>query len=145
MGMDPPFILFCLFQKVSNMAKRILLCEDDPDILKIVEFWLSDGGYEVCVAADGAESLALAKKKKPDLVILDYRMPVLNGWEVCQKLKADQDLKNIPVLMMTAHAGCQAENSSQPVCHDDCIVKPFQKADFLKKIKHLLGQTERSK
>ena len=84
------------------MAKKILIVDDEPDILKIVTYRLGKAGYEIIAAADGQKGLDLIKEQKPDLVLLDLRLPVLDGDEVCKQVKADDKLKDIPVILLTA-------------------------------------------
>ena len=81
--------------------KKILVADDEPEIVDIVKRMLEDE-YEVITAYDGEEALRKAKKEKPDLILLDILMPKLDGWETLKKLKEDEELKNIPVSMLTA-------------------------------------------
>ena len=84
------------------MPKKILLVDDEADVLKIVILRLSKAGYEVVIACDGKEALDKARKEMPDLILMDYIMPVLDGMETCRVLKKDKDLAHIPVLFMSA-------------------------------------------
>ena len=115
---------------------RILLADDDADVQEIVKSILSKEGYEVMVAKDGNEAVALARERKPDLVILDYFMPGLTGTEVCKTLKADEQTRGIPVIMVTAHPS--EKESSLTAGAVDFITKPVEKADLLLRIKSVL-------
>ncbi len=86
------------------MAKKILVVDDERHIVRLVEVNLDRAGYEVLVAYDGIEALKKISEDKPDMVILDVMMPRMDGFEVLKKLQADEDLKDIPVIMLTAKA-----------------------------------------
>ncbi len=118
--------------------KKILITDDEPDILKVVKFRLIKAGYEVITATNGQEGLDRARSTKPDLVILDYRMPILNGDEVCKQIKTDADLKHIPVILMTASTQEALEESILSIGADAFILKPFDPDDLLEKIKKLI-------
>lgn len=84
--------------------KKILLIDDDPDFVEAVRVIIASGGYDVKVAYDGAEGLEAVAKEKPDLIVLDVMMPVMNGHEACAKLKADPQTAKIPIILLTAVA-----------------------------------------
>ncbi len=84
--------------------KKILLIDDDPDFVEAVRVIIENGGYDVQVAYDGAEGLEAVGQQKPDLIILDVMMPVMNGHEACAKLKADPETAKIPIILLTAVA-----------------------------------------
>lgn len=84
--------------------KLILLVDDDPDFVEAVRVIVENGGYEVEVAYDGQEGLEAVAERKPDLIVLDVMMPVMNGHEACAKLKGSDDTKEIPVILLTAVA-----------------------------------------
>jgi len=84
--------------------KKILLIDDDPDFVEAVRVIIENGGYSVRVAYDGAEGLEAVAEEKPDLIILDVMMPVMNGHEACAKLKADPGTAKIPIILLTAVA-----------------------------------------
>lgn len=83
-------------------AKHILVIEDEPDLAHLVEVNLDLAGHRVSVARDGAEGLTMARRDGPDLILLDVMMPVLDGWQVLRALKEDDELEDIPVVMLTA-------------------------------------------
>ena len=84
--------------------KHILLVDDDPDFVEAVKVIVESGGYDVQVAYDGQEGLEAVAEQKPDLIVLDVMMPVMNGHEACAKLKADDATREIPIILLTAVA-----------------------------------------
>jgi two-component system, OmpR family, alkaline phosphatase synthesis response regulator PhoP len=84
--------------------KQILLIDDDPDFVEAVKVIVENGGYDVRVAYDGQEGLEAVAEQKPDLIVLDVMMPVMNGHEACAKLKEDAATKDIPIILLTAVA-----------------------------------------
>ena len=84
--------------------KLILLVDDDPDFVEAVRVIVENGGYEVTVAYDGQEGLEAVAERKPDLIVLDVMMPVMNGHEACAKLKGSKETEDIPIILLTAVA-----------------------------------------
>ncbi|MBU1147495.1 MAG: response regulator [Candidatus Omnitrophica bacterium] len=120
------------------MAKRILIVDDEPQIVMVVESRLKASGYEVISACDGQEGLDKARSEKPDLIILDLMLPKLDGYKVCRMLKFDEKYKKIPVIIFTARAGQEEEKLSHETGADAYITKPFEATVLLKKIEELL-------
>src|SRR5687768_17136127 len=89
-------------RRADTDMKRVLIAEDEPSIVLSLEFLLSAAGYEVLIAKNGAEAIALAEKHKPDLLVLDIMLPVVNGFEVCSVLRANPELADLRILMLTA-------------------------------------------
>lgn|SRR3989338_2503410 len=118
--------------------KRILLVEDEKDLVDIVKFRLEANNYEVVVAYDGQEALDRAKKEKPDLIILDLMLPKIDGFKVCRMLKFDEKYKKIPIIMFTARAQESDKKLGEEVGADAYITKPFEPEALLVKIKELL-------
>jgi two-component system phosphate regulon response regulator PhoB len=121
------------------MGKKILLAEDEKDVAMVTATPLIKMGYDVIIAANGEEALNRIRVSQPDLILLDYLMPRLDGREVCRRIKGDARLKNIPIIVLTAS---QTENLSQLLEEaqvDDYLVKPYQIEDLIKKIKRILG------
>jgi len=121
------------------MGKKILVVNDEPDILKIVTFRLKKIGYEILEAADGEKALHLIEKERPDLILLDLRLPAIDGYEVCRRIKADEKLKAIPVIILTASVTSEMETKVEELKADDYVVKPFDSEVLLAKVKHFLG------
>lgn len=84
--------------------KKVLLVDDDPDFVEAVKVIVESGGYDVQIAYDGKEGIEAVAQDKPDIIILDVMMPVMNGHEACAKLKANPDTANIPIILLTAVA-----------------------------------------
>jgi CheY-like chemotaxis protein len=122
------------------MSKRILIVDDEPDILKIVIFRLKTKGYQTISATSGEEALRLVAENKPNLIILDLRMPGIDGDEVCRRIKADQDLCDIPVILLTASTGQDIEKLSKEIGAVDFIRKPFDSQEFINKIEGILSK-----
>ncbi|HQP92314.1 MAG TPA: response regulator, partial [Candidatus Omnitrophota bacterium] len=84
------------------MGKKILIVDDEPDLLRITCFRLETLGYTILSAVNGQDALMMAERERPDLILLDLRLPVMNGFEVCKKLRSDEELKKIPIILFTA-------------------------------------------
>ena len=119
--------------------KKILIVDDEQDILKVVKFRLIKAGYDVITASNGQEGLDTARAIKPDLLLLDLSMPLLNGDEVCKRLKADPATKHIPIILMTASSKGVKDENIFMAGMDDRILKPFEPEDLFEKIKKLIG------
>lgn len=116
--------------------EKILFADDEPDIQNVVKTILSKEGYEVIIAKDGKEVLNLVKSNRPDLIVLDYMMPVLDGIETCKTLKKDLETKSIPVIMVTGYP--EEKQNSLNAGAVDFITKPIDKTDLLLRIKSIL-------
>ena len=88
----------CCGKEKIITAKKILVVDDEPDILSVIAFRLKKSGYEIVTAGDGKETLDLMQNWKPDLILLDIQLPVMDGYEVCRRIKADEELKHIPIV-----------------------------------------------
>lgn len=118
------------------MSKLIQIIEDDEAIRDVIEYILQQSDYEVTVASNAREFKVNLLHTLPDLILMDVRLPDGNGLQLCRKLKHSLETKNIPVIIMSAHAN--AEESSRDALADDFIAKPFDLNDLLKRIaKHL--------
>lgn len=122
------------------MAKKILIVDDERDLVETLSIRFTSSGYQVILAFDGEEGLELARKEKPDLIILDVMMPKLNGYQVCRFLKFDDEYKNIPIVMLTARGQEKDKDVSQQVGADFYVTKPFDGLQLLQKIKSILGE-----
>lgn len=114
--------------------KKILVVDDEKDLVVILEARLEAAGYEVIAAFDGAQALEKVKEKKPDLILLDVMMPKMDGYQVCRLLKFDEKSKEIPVIMLTARGQPGDKKLGQQVGVDDYMVKPFENEELLRKI-----------
>ncbi|KKO18207.1 MAG: hypothetical protein DCC43_05005 [Candidatus Brocadia sp.] len=123
----------------ENMSKpKILIADDIKQNVKLLRVILAASEYDVVEAYDGEEALAKAKGEHPDLILLDVMMPKMTGYEVCQKLRADEITKNIPIVMITALHEMDDRIKGIEAGADDFISKPFNKAELLARIKSLL-------
>jgi len=107
------------------MSIRILLVEDEPDILLIARAALKRVGLSVATATDGAAALRAVADERPDLILLDWMMPELDGYETCARLKADPDTQQIPVVFLTAKTDERARAKCMELGALGCIAKPF--------------------
>ncbi|MCX5715008.1 MAG: response regulator [Candidatus Omnitrophica bacterium] len=124
------------------MAKKILLVDDEPHIITMLENRMKHAGYEVITASDGQEGLTKAQKEKPDLIILDLMLPKLDGYKVCRMLKFDEKYKHIPIIMFSARAQEGDKKMGEEVGADGYVIKPFEPQVLLGKIKDLLADKE---
>ena len=125
-------------QPGNEIPARILVVDDEPQNLELMEAILQDAGYEVFPAPGGEEALALAHEKRPDLIILDLMMPGLSGFEVCARVKMDPQTGGIPVLFVTALNQIADKERALAVGGDDFVTKPVQYAELLARVEALL-------
>jgi DNA-binding response OmpR family regulator len=121
------------------LAATVLVADDDADILRVIEINLRLEGFEVVTARDGLDALAKAVTVWPDLVLLDVRMPSLDGYTICARIRADPRLATIPVIMVTANYGSADVEAARQAGADDFLVKPFLPATLLDMAKAILG------
>ncbi|MFC1699267.1 PleD family two-component system response regulator [Candidatus Omnitrophota bacterium] len=119
--------------------KKILIIDDEKEFVKMVQYRLEANGYQVLTANDGERGLELAKKN-PDLILLDVMMPTLSGIEVCQLLKEDPQLKDIPVIFLTAKRTKEDQLKGLTAGAEEYIAKPFYSDELLEKIKKTLEE-----
>ena len=110
---------------------KILIVDDEKDIVETLSFMLQAKGYEIISAYDGEEGLKLAKEEKPDLIILDVMMPKINGYKICRLLKYDAKYKNIPIIMVTARSQDNDKLIGEETGANEYITKPFEFSDVL--------------
>jgi DNA-binding response OmpR family regulator len=124
-------------------AKKVLLVEDDRDILNLVKLYLEKEGFRTCTAVTGVEALKQVKSERPDLVLLDLMLAEMDGLEVCKRLRADPQLANIPIIMLTAKAEESDTVVGLELGADDYVTKPFSPKALVARIKALLRRLER--
>ncbi|MGB2600261.1 MAG: response regulator [Candidatus Omnitrophota bacterium] len=122
------------------MAKRILVVDDEPLVVKLLATRLEASNYEVISAYDGREGLEKARDEKPDLVIVDLRLPGINGYEICSQLKNDDAFAGIPVIVITGSTDKKDRELAEDASADAYIIKPFDREVLLSKIEELLGE-----
>jgi two-component system, cell cycle response regulator DivK len=118
---------------------RILIVEDNEDNMTLVRDVLASRGYAIIEAVDGRQGLELAMTQRPDLIIMDLSLPLLDGWEVVRQLKADPDLRSIPVVALTAHAMVGDREKALDAGCDDYLAKPIRLAILIAKVKEFVG------
>ena len=123
---------------------RILLVEDEEMNRDSLARLLRRRGYEVLIAVDGEQGIALAGTEAPDLILMDMSLPVLDGWEATRRLKATPETRAIPVVALTAHAMATHRDQALAAGCDDYDTKPIDLARLLPKIEGLLGREARS-
>jgi len=117
---------------------RILIAEDDPGSSKLLNFRLKSLGYETIVVVDGGEALKIATKKKPDLILLDIMMPIMNGFQVLRKLKLQEETKDIPIIMLTSKVREKDIVFGLETGAADYITKPFSFAELIARVNRTL-------
>jgi len=118
--------------------KRILVVDDEPELVDMVKMRLEANDYEVITAFDGQKALEVARREKPDFIILDLMLPKMDGYKVCGLLKADTRYNKIPIVMFTAKAQEKDMKLGKEVGADAYITKPFEPEVLLGKVKELL-------
>jgi DNA-binding response OmpR family regulator len=120
------------------MAARILIAEDEPNIVTSLQFLLRKNEYEVRVARDGEEALQLVESFMPDLVLLDVMMPVRNGFDVCRKIRENPALLRIRIVMLTARGRDAERDEGLALGADAYMTKPFSTKELVAKVRQLL-------
>src|SRR5258707_14481161 len=124
------------------MSQKILIIEDEEGIVHLLNLYLKDAGYEVLVAKDGADGLALHARAHPDLVILDIMLPAIDGFEVCRRIRA---WSKTPILMLTARVDEEDRVAGLDLGADDYLTKPFSPRELVSRVRAILrrvGDTE---
>jgi len=125
------------------MAETILVVDDDPGIVRVVEINLTQEGYQVCKAADGEEALASIAAAPPDLVVLDVMMPKMDGFEALKRLKGDPATADIPIIMLTARAQDEDVFEGYGTGAQWYLPKPFDPLELRQVVRHLLNTRPR--
>ncbi len=120
--------------------KRVLLVDDEVDFVEALRVRLEDSNYEVIVAYDGEEGLERAEREEPDLIILDIMLPKIGGFDVCRKLKIDENFKNIPIIMLSAKFQANDINFGMTMGADAYITKPLEPQVLLAKMRELFDK-----
>ncbi len=120
---------------------RVLVVDDEPDLVRILEFGLKAAGYHVDTANDGQEGLKKARDLKPDIILLDLMLPKLDGYKVCRLLKFDERYKHIPIMILSARTQEGDQNLATEMGANRFMTKPYEFAEILEHIKALLKQS----
>ncbi len=125
---------------MSEQRKKIVCIEDEPEMIDLVRLILGRRGFELIGAVGGREGLETVRQVKPDLVLLDLMMPDMDGWEIYQHMKADEELRNIPVIIVTAKAQSIDKVLGLHIAKvDDYITKPFGPQELIDSVNRVLG------
>ena len=124
------------------MSVHIFVVEDEKPILTLLTYNLEKEGYKVSSSSNGEEALSVIKEKKPDLVLLDWMLPDLSGIKICQYLKQDEKVKNIPIIMLTAKGEEEDKVKGLNTGAEDYMTKPFSFPELLARIKSLLKRVK---
>jgi CheY-like chemotaxis protein len=123
-------------------ANKILIADDEIHIIHVVAIKLRNNGYDVVSANNGAEAYQLACTEKPDIVVTDYQMPLMTGIELIEQLRANEETKDVPVVLLTARSFAVSEQQQETLDVAACLSKPFSPKELLKTIQDILHQRE---
>ena len=121
------------------MANKILIVDDEPNIVLSLEFLMKQAGFQVRTAADGEAALAAIAAECPDLVLLDVMMPRKNGYEVCQAIRENLAWKGVRIIMLTAKGRAVEKEKGLALGADDYVIKPFSTQEVVEKVQGLLA------
>jgi two-component system response regulator VicR len=126
---------------MAEEKKRVLCIEDEPEMIDLIKLILERRGFEVLGAVGGKEGLEVIRREMPDLILLDLMMPEVDGWEVFRQMKADEQLKDIPVVVVTAKAQSIDKVLGLHIAKvDDYVTKPFGPQELLKSVDKVLAK-----
>ena len=130
---------------MAENKKKVVCVEDEPEIIDLIRLILGRKGFDLTGATGGLEGLETIRRVKPDLVLLDLMMPDMDGWEVYQQMKADPELKNIPVIVVTAKAQSIDKILGLHIAKvDDYVTKPFGPQELLQSVERVLSAKEQA-
>ena len=118
---------------------RILIADDEPNIVLALELLMKREGYEIRTVGDGESAVLAAKAFRPDLILLDVMMPKMDGFEVCERLRADSELKGVAIVMLTAKGREVEREKGMALGADLYITKPFSTRDVVRRVKEVLA------
>jgi len=123
----------------TSIQKKILVIDDNPTDLKLITSLLESGGYSILAVGDAAQGLETAMAMKPDLLVLDVMMPIINGYNICRLLKSHSECCKIPILLVTSRSTDEDRKIGAEVGADSYMAKPFDGEMLLKTVQQLLG------
>jgi len=121
-------------------GKKVLVVDDEIHIVYVVAIKLRNNGYEVVTAANGAEAFELACAEKPDIIVTDFQMPAMTGLEFVEKIRQNEETKDIPVILLTARNFAISKEQEQDLQISGCLSKPFSPKELLENIEDILYQ-----
>ena len=122
------------------MSKRILVVEDQPDSRQIIRDMVAGTAYEITEAENGEEALAAIAKQRPDLILMDIQLPIMDGYTATRLIKTDPALRSIPIIAVTSYALAVEEKKARAAGCDDYVTKPFSPRQLLAKIRQHMPQ-----
>ncbi len=120
------------------MAKKILIVDDEPNIVVPLEFLMKQSGYEVTIARNGKEVFDSIATERPDLILLDIMLPDINGFEICHSIRTDYDMQDVKIILLTAKSRDADINKGMAMGADAYIIKPFSTKDLVQKINDMI-------
>jgi len=124
------------------VTKRILIIEDQDDNRKIMRDLLNTAGYKLIEAVDGEEGVKLAQIERPDLILMDIQLPILDGYEATRRIRASAELKSIPIIAVTSYALSGDDAKARAAGCDSYVAKPFSPRELLAKVREFLPNAE---
>ena len=119
--------------------KTIMVVDDEPLTVKVVKDLFESEGYKVITASGGKEAIKILKKSKVDLILLDIMMPGMDGWDVCEKIKADKNTEKIPIIFLTAKDDTVSKSMGS-LASSDYVTKPFDNKDLIQRVKRIISK-----
>ena len=129
----------CFAASEAGMTKRILVVEDQEDNRQIIRDMLAGTDYEIIEAENGEEALAAVSKQRPDLILMDVQLPIMDGYEAARRIKADPALRSIPIIAVTSYALSGEDKRARAAGCDDYVAKPYSPRQLLAKIQQYLS------
>jgi two-component system response regulator VicR len=127
----------------EHQPRRVVVIEDDPEMIELVKLILAKDGFDVAGANNGRDGLGIIEESQPDVVLLDLMMPDMDGWEVYQSMKAQDSMKNIPVIIITAKAQSIDRVLGLHIAKvDDYITKPFSPSELLTSVRKVIANAQ---
>ena len=124
------------------MSEHILIVDDEPDIVELIDYNLTSAGYSVTTARDGASAMAEVRRQRPDLILLDLMLPDVSGTEVCRRLRKDPSMEGVPIMMITARGDEIDRVVGFELGADDYVTKPFSPRELVLRVQAVLRRTK---
>lgn len=121
---------------------RVLVVDDEPNIVLSIEFLMEQAGFEVVTADDGEQALAKVNDSRPDVLLLDISLPGISGFDVLERLRGEEATKHLPIIMLTAHGRDVEREKGLALGADDYITKPFSTQALVEKVQALLSEEQ---
>ena len=129
---------------MSDAKPRVLIVDDEPDLLSVLRFGLEVEGFDVLEASDGEQGLNMAREHTPDLIVLDLMLPRMDGYKVCRALKFDERYRRIPIFILSARSGETDRRLALDLGADAFITKPYDMKDLVSRIRNRLNMPPRA-